>query len=357
MLEGGNTIYHTVVIGAGQAGLAMGYYLRKNNDNFLILEKGFRPGNAWKDRYDSLKLFTPRMYSSLPGLPLIGDKHGFPSKDEIATYLHRYAAKFSLPIQFTTEVIEVTHSNGVFTLITNKGKITTKNVVVATGAFHIKHIPPFAEKISEQVLQLHSSDYKNPDQLREGLVLVVGGGNSGAQIAVELSTIKNTYLSVGNKLSFLPLVVARKSMFWWFDKLGLLKVTNTSFLGKKIQQRGDPIFGFELKKAIKDWEVTLKGRVVDAKKDHVIFEDQSNLQVENIIWSTGFKSDFSWLNIPGVVSKEGKVIHKRGVTNIKGLYFLGLPWQCKRGSSLLQGVGEDAKFIRDVIIKGGSYFL
>ncbi|MET0785927.1 MAG: NAD(P)-binding domain-containing protein [Paenisporosarcina sp.] len=342
-------MYHTVVIGAGQAGLAMGYYLRRNNNNFLILEKGFRPGNAWKDRYDSLKLFTPRMYSSLPGLPLIGDKHGFPSKDEMATYLHLYAAKFSLPIQFGTEVIEVTHSNDVFTLITNKGKITTKNVVVATGEFHLKYIPPFAGKISERVLQLHSSDYKNPAQLQEGSVLVVGGGNSGAQIAVELSSVKNTYLSVGNKLLFLPLVVAKKSMYWWFDKLGLTKATNTSFLGKKLQQRGDPIFGLELKKAIKDWKVTVKARVVDADKDHLIFVDQSNLQVDNIIWSTGFKSDFSWLNIPGIVTREGKIIHKRGVASVKGLYFLGLPWQYRRGSSLLQGVGEDAKYIIEII--------
>ncbi|MBU0905907.1 MAG: NAD(P)/FAD-dependent oxidoreductase [Firmicutes bacterium] len=342
-------MYHTVVIGAGQAGLAMGYYLRQNNSNFILLEKGVRAGNAWENRYDSLKLFTPRMYSSLPGLPLIGDKHGFPSKDEMASYLHRYAAKFSLPIQFGTEIIEVTCSNDVFTLITNKENITTKNVVVATGAFHIKYIPPFAGKINERVLQLHSSDYKNPAQLREGSVLVVGGGNSGAQIAVELSSVKNTYLSIGNKLSFLPLVVAKKSMYWWFDKLGLTKATNTSFLGKKIQQRGDPIFGLELKKAIKDSEVTLKGRVVDADENHLIFLDQSNLQVDNIIWSTGFKSDFSWLHIPGLLSTEGKVIHKRGVTNVNGLYFVGLPWQYRRGSSLLQGVGEDAKFIRDII--------
>ena len=289
-------MFHTIVIGGGQAGLAMGYYLHQRGSNFIILEKGVRVGNSWTNRYDSLKLFTPRMFSSLPGLSLFGNKHGFPSKDEISKYLQTYAMEFHLPIQFDTEVIEVTYENGIFNVVTNTGKLTSKNLVVATGAFHVKYTPSFSEKLNKQVFQLHSSEYKNPTQLQEGSVMVVGGGNSGAQIAVELSSVKETYISVGNKLSFLPLVVANKSLFWWFDKLGLLKATNTSFLGKKLQQRGDPIFGFELKKAIKDRIVTIKGRVVDAEQEHLILEDKSNLRVDNIIWATGFKSDFSWLH-------------------------------------------------------------
>ena len=345
-------MYHTVVIGAGQAGLAMGYYLQRGNEKFLILEKGLLAGNAWKNRYDSLKLFTPRMFSSLPGLPLDGDKHDFPSKDDIAIYLHDYATNFNLPIQFETEVIEVTNTNGIFTVVTNKGTVTSKNLVVATGAFQNKYIPPFAEKISKRVFQIHAAEYKNPSKLKEGTVMIVGGGNSGAQIAVELSTVKNTYISVGHKLSFWPLVVARKSIFWWFDKLGILKATSSSFLGKKLKQRGDPIFGFELKEAIKDWDVTMKGRVVNAEMDYLIFDDQSNLQVDNLIWSTGFKPDFSWLHITGILNAEGEVKHQRGVTSIKGLYFLGLPWQHRRGSSLLQGVGDDAEYIMDVINNG-----
>jgi len=345
-------MYHTVVIGAGQAGLAMGYYLQQSNKKFLILEKGLQSGNVWKKRYDSLKLFTPRIFSSLPGLPIDGDKHDFPSKDDIAIYLHDYATNFNLPIQFETEVIEVTNTNGIFTVVTNKGAANAKNIVVATGAFQNKYIPPFADKISKRVFQIHSSEYKNPSQLQEGTVIIVGGGNSGAQIAVELSSMKNTYISVGSTLSFLPLFVARKSIFWWFDKLGLLKATSSSIIGEKLHQRGDPIFGFELKKAIKDWEVTVKGRVVNAEMDYLIFDDQSNLQVDNIIWSTGFKPDFSWIQIPGVLNAEGNVKHKRGVTTNKGLYFLGLPWQHRRGSSLLLGVGDDARYLMDVIHRG-----
>jgi len=344
-------MYHTVVIGAGQAGLAMGYYLQQSKTNFLIVEKEIRVGQSWKNRYDSLKLFTPRMYSSLPGLILTGGKHGFPSKDEIETYLNHYSMKFNLPVQFETEVINVTKDNDIFIIVTNKGMITSQNLVVATGAFQNKYIPPFADKISKGVFQIHSSEYKNPSQLQEGSVLVVGGGNSGAQIAVELSSLKNTYLSVSNKLRFLPLVVASKSIFWWFDKLGLLKTTSSSFLGGKLKQSGDPIFGFELRKAIKDWEVTLKSRVVNAEMDYLIFDDQSTLQVDNIIWSTGFKADFSWIHIPGVCNAEGKVKHSRGVTTNKGLYFLGLPWQHRRGSSLIQGVGEDARYLLTLLQK------
>jgi putative flavoprotein involved in K+ transport len=346
-------MYHTIVIGAGQAGLSIGYYLQQNNNDFLILEQGKRVGDIWRNRYDSLTLFTSRMYSSLPGLPLEGDIYGFPSKDEVAFYLEKYVAKFKLPIQLETEVLKITHTNEIFLVDTNKGSLTAKNIVVATGPFQQKYIPEFAQKLSKDVIQLHSSEYKNSSQLIEGNVLIVGGGNSGAQIAVELSTTKNTFLSVSQNLRFFPLMIGGKSIFWWFDKLGVLKATSTSVIGKKIQQSGDPIFGFELKKAIKEWEVTLKERVVDIKNDHVFFQNNNSLQVDNIIWATGFKTDYSWIHIENLVSKNGKIRHQRGLTAIRGLYFLGLPWQHKRGSSLLQGVGEDAKYIMEHIKERG----
>ncbi len=342
-------MYHTLVIGGGQAGLTMGYYLQKNNKEFLILEKGMSVGEVWRDRYDSLTLFTPRMYSSLPGLQLEGDSHGLPSKDEVANYLETYAVKFKLPIQFGTEVLKVTHKNDVFLIDTNKGTLTARNIVIATGPFHQKYIPEFANKLGKDVIQLHSSEYKNPSQLRQGNVLIVGGGNSGAQIAVELSQTKNTFLSVSKKLRYFPLMIGKKSVFWWFDKLGILKARNTSVFGKKIQQNGDSIFGYELKKAIKKWKVTLKERAVDIKEDRVHFRNNAKLQVDNIIWATGFKSDYSWIEIEDLYNIHGKVKHNRGMTAIKGLYFLGLPWQHKRGSALLQGVGEDAEYIMNQI--------
>ena len=343
--------YETIVIGAGQAGLAMGYYLSQSNVSFLIIDKGRELGEVWKERYDSLRLFTPRMYSSLPGLVLDGDQHGFPSKDEIGDYLKHYADKFALPVALNTEVLSVTKHEESFCVETTKGMFTTSNIVVATGPFQTKRLPAFSASLKESILQLHSSEYKNPNQLQKGNVLVVGGGNSGAQIAVELSEERVTYLAISKKLSYFPLTISGKSMFWWFDKLGIYKVKNTSIIGKLIQKKGDPIFGRELKKAIKNLRVTLKGKVVNGKNNQVTFDDSTTLEVNNIIWATGFLQEYEWLNVNGVYDEQNKIIQNRGISPVNGLYFLGLPWQSRRSSSLLQGVGYDAKFLIEQIKK------
>lgn len=342
---GGLLMYDTIVVGAGQAGLATGYYLKQNKQIFVLLDKCNEVGESWKERYDSLVLFTPRMYSSLPGMVLEGEEHGFPIKDEIVSYLKRYVDKFQIPIGFNTEVVSVKKINDQFFIQTNKKEYQAKNVVIATGSFQTPSIPSFSQGLSDDILQLHSSQYKNPDQLIEGNVLVIGGGNSGAQIAVELSVERDTYLACSGRLKFLPLTVGSKSIFWWFDKLGILKANDKSLFGKLIQQRGDPIFGYDLKTAIHDNKVIIKDRVTGVKENQVIFEDASTLEVNNIIWATGFKTDFSWLKIDGLFNKEGKVIHERGVSNIQGLSFIGLPWQYRRGSALLQGLGNDAEYI------------
>ncbi|MFJ8235628.1 flavin-containing monooxygenase [Ureibacillus sp. NPDC094379] len=338
-------MYDTIVIGAGQAGLSVGYYLKRLNQNFLILDKGKELGESWNNRYDSLVLFTPRMYDSLPGFILEGNPHGFPTKDEIVNYLKSYADHFNFPIQLQAEVVNVQYINEIFTIKTDTEVFQSKNLIVATGPFQTPRIPSFSKKLSKGIHQLHSSQYKNPSQLIEGNVLVIGGGNSGAQIAVELSKEKETYLSISKKLSFLPLVFNNKSTYWWLDKLGLLKASTNSFVGKAIQKKGDPIFGFELKDAIKDKEVFLKPRVIDGAQNQITFEDLSVLRVDNIIWATGYQSIYPWLEIEGVFNQKGKIVHQRGITNVNGLYFIGLPWQYRRGSAILQGVGFDAKYI------------
>jgi len=338
-------VFETIVIGAGQAGLSVGYYLKQLNQNFLILDKGREVGESWNNRYDSLVLFTPRMYDSLPGLLLEGDPQGFPTKTEIVSYLKQYADKFNLPIKLQTEVVSVQHRENVFHIETNQGSFQSKNLVIATGAFHTPRIPSFSNKLSKDINQLHSTQYQNPSQLIEGNVLIVGGGNSGAQIAVEVSKEKETYLAVSNKLSFLPIVINKKSIFWWFDKLGLLKASTNSLVGKAIQKKGDPIFGYELKDAIEKKEVFLKQRVTDGVNKQITFKDLTRLKVDNIIWATGFDSIYPWLNVKEVFNEGGKIIHHRGITNVNGLYFIGLPWQYRRGSAILQGVGFDAKYI------------
>ncbi|MFY3790284.1 flavin-containing monooxygenase [Ureibacillus sp. MALMAid1270] len=335
----------TIVIGAGQAGLAVGYYLKQQNQNFLILDKGNEIGESWLNRYDSLVLFTPRIYDALPGLKLEGEAHGFPTKNEIVRYLKQYAKEFNLPIQLQTEVIKVQHQDDIFYIETNQGILQSKNLIIATGAFQTPRIPAFSKKLSSDINQLHSSHYKNSTQLKEGNVLVVGGGNSGAQIAVELSKETETYIAISQKLSFLPLVFFNKSMYWWLDKIGILKASTNSFLGKVIQKKGDPIFGFELKDAIKRKEVLLKPRVIDGIHNVVTFKDSTTLSIDNIIWATGFDLKYPWLEIREVFNEKGKIIQNRGISNLKGLYFIGLPWQYRRGSAILQGVGFDAKYI------------
>ncbi|WP_026583996.1 flavin-containing monooxygenase [Bacillus sp. J33] len=338
-------MYDVVVIGAGQAGLAMGYYLKKQNVSFLLLDQGSEIGESWRNRYDSLTLFTPRMYSSLPGLSLKGESNQYPGKDEISDYLDRYAKEFSLPVKLDTSVTNLIKERDEFVLATNYGEYRCKNVIVATGPFQKPNIPEFAKHLSKDVLQLHSSQYKNPAQLSDGPTLVVGGGNSGAQIAVELSRDRDVYLSVGHSPTFLPQDFGNKSIFWWFDKLGLLKANVHSRIGQLIKNRPDPIFGYELKTQLRKGRIKQKPKAISAIQDAILFEDHTEDMVKNVIWSTGFISDYSWISIPSLLDEKGLPKHKRGVTDVDGLYFLGLPWQYRRGSALLQGVGADAEYL------------
>lgn len=338
-------MYDVIIVGAGQAGLAMGYYLKKRNLSFLILDKASEIGESWKERYDSLTLFTPRAYSSLPGLPLSGDQGKYPNKDEISDYLSDYAKTFSLPIEGNTYIEKLDRIEDALVLSTNRGDYRSKAVVVATGPFQVPTIPKFSNDLSNGILQLHSAEYKNPNQLEEGTTLVVGGGNSGAQIASEIADRRQVYLSVGHSLRFLPQDLWSKSIFWWFDKLGFLKANVNSKLGSFLKNMPDPIFGFELKDKIKQGKVTLKAKATLAEGSRVRFEDGSTIEVKNIIWCTGYHTDYSWINLPSIFDHKGLPIHERGMTSQKGLYFLGMPWQYRRGSAILQGVGMDAKYI------------
>lgn len=345
-------MYDVVVIGGGQAGLSMGYYLKQTSLTFMILDNQKSVGDVWRKRYDSLILFTPRAYSSLPGLTLKGDPAGFPTKDEIADYLEKYACTFDLPIQSNCHVKRLQKENELFIISTNEGTvIKTKKVVIATGPFHTPRIPAFARELPEHVVQLHSSQYKNKNQLNEGRVLIVGGGNSGAQIAVELSRDHETYLSVSQKPRFIPLTIGNKSFFWWCEKLGILQANRDSFIAKKVQGQPDPIFGFELKERIKNQKIKLKGRTVSIEKDELLFVDQTKIKVQNVIWATGYTQDYSWIEVPGLFDQYGKVKHDRGITEMDGLYFLGMPWQHRRGSALLLGVGDDAEYLAQQISK------
>ncbi|MFS1511506.1 flavin-containing monooxygenase [Chengkuizengella sp. SCS-71B] len=336
-----------IVIGAGQAGLAIGYYLKKSNLSFLLLDQNVQIGETWIKRYDSLILFSPRKYSSLPGLSFPGNPNGYPNKNETADYLKKYKKQFSIPVELDTHVIQLTKENDVFITETNHKTYHSKVVVIATGPFQSSFIPKLkCSSLDEKIIQLHSSEYKNPQQLHKGNTLVVGAGNSGAQIAVELSNSHDVYLSSSQNLKFSPHKFAGKSVFWWFEILKIYDVFHTGTkLGEWIKKQPEPIMGTELKELIHQNKVKITAKTISIDGNKVTFEDGKTLTVKNIIWATGFTQNFDWIKINNVLNQKGNPLHKRGVSQVPGLFFIGLPWLHKRPSALLGGVGEDAEYI------------
>lgn len=343
--------YEVIVVGAGQAGLAMGYYLVKKGISCLLIDKHKRIGDVWRERYDSLVLFTPRKQSDLPGLPFPGERSGLPAKDEVADYLERYAAHHSLPIQLDTEVQTLIPTGLGYRVETSDGTYSARQIVIATGPFQVPNIPLMHTQAADDIVQLHTAHYKNETQLQDGPVLVVGSGNSGAQIAAELASHRTVYLSMGQKRMFLPRSLFGKPMFWYFQATGLLTAPITSSLGKWLQSKPDPIFGYrrELRKWEKAGTLQLKERTVALSGRTAVFADGSRTDIANVIWSTGFYSRYDWIKVPGVLDPKGQPLHTRGVSPVKGIYFLGLPWQYRRSSALLGGVGLDAAYLIDRI--------
>jgi putative flavoprotein involved in K+ transport len=337
--------YEAVIIGGGQAGLTMGYFLKKEKVSFVIIEKNGNAGDSWRQRYNSLVLFTPRRYSSLPGLQMRGPSEDFPTKDDMADYLIDYVKHFDLPVVLNTNVIQLNKlPDGSFIIKTNSGIIKAQHVIIAAGAFHKPYIPPLI-KDGTDAFQLHSSEYRSPEEVPGGEVLIVGGGNSGAQLAVELAKGRKVTIAVGHRMKFLPLTILGKSIFYWLEKLGLLFAGKDTIKGSWFQKQNDPIFGKELKTLIQNKKVDVKPKAIQVSETEVLFEDGTQRDFKSIIWSTGFVPSYDWIHIEGVISDEGKPIHKRGITEIRGLYFIGLPWQYQRGSALICGVGRDAEHL------------
>jgi putative flavoprotein involved in K+ transport len=332
-----------VVIGAGQAGLAIGQLLARQGRRCVILEAGDSVGSAWRARWDSLLLFTPRRYDALPGLAFAGDADGYPTRDEVVDYLERYAATFELPIELNSEVRSLTATDGSFVVELDDRRLEADQVVVATGPFQVPNIPALAGSLAPQVLQMHSGDYRTPGDVPEGQVLVVGGGNTGFQIAKELSATHRVQLAVGSRQKPLPQRLLGRDLFWWLTKLGLLDKTVDSRIGRRVRNR-DTLIGSSPRELTRRYGVGLKPRAVGASGRTVSFADGSELTVDAVIWAAGHRPDHSWIDLP-VLDPEGRVRHRRGVTDVPGLYFLGLSWQHTRGSALLGWVKDDAAFI------------
>jgi putative flavoprotein involved in K+ transport len=335
------------IVGAGQAGLAMGYFLRQKGIPFVIFERADSIGSAWRERWESLTLFTPRRYSNLPGLPFPGDPEGYPTRDEVIDYLERYAETFDLPVELNSEAHELRAKEERFALHVDGQTRTADQVVVATGPFQKPHIPKLAENLSREVFQAHAVVYRRPSDLPQGRVLVVGGGNTGFQIAKELAGTHKVVLSVGSRQKPLPQRLAGRDLFWWLTKTSLLSTTVESRLGSRLRHR-EMLIGSSPRELRRQYEVELKARAVGASGRAVRFEDGSEIEVDAVIWASGYRPDYSWIRVP-IFDLDLRLRHRRGVTDVPGLYFLGLTWQHTRGSALIGFVKDDAEFLAERI--------
>jgi putative flavoprotein involved in K+ transport len=335
--------FEVAVIGAGQAGLAIGYFLARQGRRFAILEAADSIGAAWRSRWESLRLFTPRSYDALAGLAFPGDPDGYPTRDEVIAYLEKYAAMFELPVELNSQVRSLTREEGTFVVGLDDRRLEANQVVVATGPFQVPAMPALADKLAPAILQTHSTGYLRPRDIPEGRVLVVGGGNTGYQLAEELSATHQVSLAVASRQKPLPQRLLRRDLFWWLTKTGLIKKTVDSRIGRRLRDK-DTLIGSSPRDLKRRYGVELRPRVVDATGRTISFADGSTLDVDAVIWATGYRLDHSWIDLP-VLDSSGAARHRRGVTDVPGLYFLGLSWQHTRGSALLGWVKDDAEFI------------
>ncbi len=331
-----------IVVGAGQAGLAAAYHLKKRGIRFLVVDAASEIGHAWRSRWDSLRLFTAAEYDALPGMAFPAPEGTYPTKDDAADYLVEYAHHFDLPVLLNCVVRRLTRLRSGFAVDTSQGRLLARQVVVATGGWQQPVVPHLARGLDD-VAQLHSSAYRNPTDLPPGDVVVVGAGNSGRQIALELAATHDVTLAVGAGSLQLPPRVLGRDLFWWLTRLGAVTKTDQSLLARRLRARGDLVIGTPLRD-LRRAGVELRPRVTATEGDAVRFADAAIVRPATLIWATGFRRDYSWIEVAGVVD-GGTVLHHRGMTEVPGLSFLGLPWQHSRGSSLLGFVQHDAAWL------------
>lgn len=347
----------TVVIGGGQAGLSVGYHLAQRGLPFLILDANARIGDSWRSRWDSLRLFTPARYDGLAGMPFPARAHAFPTKNEMADYLEAYAARFALPVRPGVRVDGVSKRGTRFIVTAGDQRFEADNVVVAMSNYQKPVVPVFASQLNPGIVQLHSKDYRSPSQLRAGGVLVVGAGNSGADVSLEVAKNHQTWMS-GRDVGHIPFRIegfAARAFLGTFVLRFLFHrvLTVRTPLGRKVRPKvlsqGGPLI------RVKPHDLAAAGvirvpRTAGVRDGLPLLDDGRVLDVTNVVWCTGFQPGFSWINLPVLGVGGDEPMHERGlVPREPGLYFVGLAFLYSFSSIMIHGVGRDAERIAAAI--------
>jgi putative flavoprotein involved in K+ transport len=344
----------TVIVGGGQAGLATGYHLKRLGHDPLILDTHGRVGDAWRMRWDSLRLFTYARYSGLPGMRFPAPGWSFPTKDEMADYLEAYASRFDLEVRPGVTVDRLAREDDRFVLNAGDSRIEARNVVVATGPYRVPKVPPFAKELDPSIVQLHSSEYLRPSQLSPGGVLLVGAGNSGADIAMEVVREHPTWLS-GRDTGHVPVPIDSRRGHIGFRVFRFLAhhvLTIRTPIGRraiaKHAGKGDMLVRIKPKELLAAG-VERVSRVAGVRDGRPVLADGRVLDVANVIWCTGFGNDYSWIGLP-IFDGDGMPRHHRGVVSSEaGLFFVGLPFQYAASSTVLPGIGRDHAYVAERI--------
>jgi putative flavoprotein involved in K+ transport len=349
--------YETIVIGGGQAGLSVAYHLARQGHSFVILDAGERVGDSWRQRWDSLKLYSPAFRDGLPGMRFPARRNAYPTKDEMGDYLESYAARFELPVRTKTAVEALSRPNGHFVASSGESRFEAENVVVATGVFRKPYTPDFASELDPSIRQLHSNDYRNLSQLEPGRVLVVGASHSGADVAFEAASEHEVILS-GTDTGQIPASIESRRGRLVFRGLffaGTYILTADTPMGRKmrphVRHGGGPLLRYRKKDLLAAGVERVVERTVGVQDGKPVLEGGRVLDVSNVIWCTGFRPDFSWIRLPFDLGEDGYPVQYRGVVESSpGLYFTGLPFLHSFASMLIGGAGRDAERVARHIV-------